>query len=117
MSISSSVNVNVYMVPTSSSTMNSSAVKYALYDSTGTKPTTGTAMTTTSYTLTSSEKSLITSKSYTPGNTGYKIGTFSIGANSTKILYLYLWINRNETGSHNATLNTKFEGVILLKTA
>lgn len=109
-----SASVNVYMVPVSASNMSVSAVKYVLYDSAGTKPTSGTALNSSTLTLTDAQKSLITAKGFTPTSTGYKLGTFSIATNTTKTYNLYLWVNRNETGTHNATINQRFEGVILI---
>ena len=106
-SCSESLNVKLAYAPGSANTLAPSALKYAIYEQSGTKPTSGSYLLTKGIALSNNVISDVAAKTGDTVSIGYELtDSITLSANSTKSYYVYTWIDENEgDAGNNTTMN------------
>ena len=104
---SESLNVKLAYAPGSANTLAPSALKYAIYEQSGTKPTSGSYLLSKGIALSNSVISDVAAKTGDTVSIGYELtDSITLAANSTKSYYVYTWIDENEgDAGNNTTMN------------
>ena len=112
---SSSATMKVALALGSASTMPEGTIKYAIYESTGSIPSSGTFLNTNTKVLTNQIISEVTDVTNDTLSIGYEILSTTLATNTSKTYYVYIWIDENEGGlGNNTTIDKSFIGHLIV---